>query len=331
MLAQGRLAPQTWTVSSHALPDDTPRRGCHGVVVIASACLLDRSFAPALVGVVELDLLNRQMTGLTDRHIRVVQVCAQHRQRFKCGDRAHCLSGLVPHHRMLFLVAQHVLEDAKRSRVLQLAQHVRKLMLQESRIVLEATCEDVNHRRTALMRLCCKTFERKQHTETRIEFLIAVCVQQAHRQLVQAGRCAGHFHDAADAERHTKAAPFFLQFTKRSFFSAARLRVGRFTTMAKTKRAKVVSLTRTRAKTRENKENLLDNVRDAAQRYSFVWVFAIENMRNTYLSEVRTLWEGSRLFFGKLRVIARALGESVEEEVRPGLGELTKVRKAAAW
>lgn len=92
--------------------------------------------------------------------------------------------------------------------------------------------------------------------------------------------------------------------------------------MARSKRAKVISLTRTKAKTREHKESHMDAVRDAAQQHAYVWVFAVGNMRNTYLAEVRRLWAGSRMVFGKLRVTARALGELPEEEVRPGLGAL---------
>ena len=94
--------------------------------------------------------------------------------------------------------------------------------------------------------------------------------------------------------------------------------------MARTKRAKVVSLTQTKAKTREHKENIIENVRDAANQYSYIWVFAVSNMRNAYLSEVRSLWNGSKIFFGKLRVIAKALGETPEEEIRPGIGKIAQ-------
>ncbi|KAI3617454.1 hypothetical protein CBS9595_003363 [Malassezia furfur] len=92
--------------------------------------------------------------------------------------------------------------------------------------------------------------------------------------------------------------------------------------MARTKRNKVVSLTRTKTKTREHKETLVDRIRDAAQQYAYLYVFAVSNMRNTYLDEVRKLWTGSKIFFGKLRVIAKALGETEEEEIRPGLSKI---------
>lgn len=96
------------------------------------------------------------------------------------------------------------------------------------------------------------------------------------------------------------------------------------TDMARTKRAKVVSLTKTKAKTRENKENFVENVREAANQYAYIWIFAVSNMRNAYLGEVRRLWTGSKIFFGKLRVIAKALGETTEEEIRPGLGQVSQ-------
>ena len=99
--------------------------------------------------------------------------------------------------------------------------------------------------------------------------------------------------------------------------------------MARSKRAKVISLTRTKAKTREDKESHMDAVREAAQNHAYVWVISIANMRNAYLAEVRRLWAGSRLFFGKLRVAAKALGETPEEEVCPGIGSIATVCRPA--
>jgi mRNA turnover protein 4 len=89
--------------------------------------------------------------------------------------------------------------------------------------------------------------------------------------------------------------------------------------MPRARRNKVVSLTKTNKKTRVDKESLMDKVREAAQQYSFVWLFSIGNMRNAYLKEVRQLWDGSRLFYGKLGVIKKALGTQEEDEARPGL------------
>ena len=45
--------------------------------------------------------------------------------------------------------------------------------------------------------------------------------------------------------------------------------------MARTKRAKVVSLTQTKAKTREHKENLIETIRESANQYAYVWNLSI--------------------------------------------------------
>ncbi|KAN0063172.1 mRNA turnover and ribosome assembly protein [Thecaphora frezii] len=89
--------------------------------------------------------------------------------------------------------------------------------------------------------------------------------------------------------------------------------------MPRARRSKVVSLTKTDKKTKDNKANLMDRVRDAAQQYPYVWLLAVGNMRNTYLKQVRDLWKGSKIFFGKHNVIAKALGVTEEHEIRTGI------------
>lgn len=94
--------------------------------------------------------------------------------------------------------------------------------------------------------------------------------------------------------------------------------------MPRAKRSKVVSLTRTDKKTKEDKANLIDKVRDAAQEYPYVWILGHHSMRNNYLKEVRDLWKGSKIFFGKLKVLALALGMTEEEEVRTGISGISQ-------
>lgn len=94
--------------------------------------------------------------------------------------------------------------------------------------------------------------------------------------------------------------------------------------MPRARRNKVVSLTRVNKKTRADKESLMDKVRDAAQEHNHVWLFSVGNMRNSYLKEVRQLWDGSRLFYGKLGVIRKALGTEPEDEVRTGISGIAK-------
>ncbi|SNX81631.1 related to MRT4 - mRNA turnover 4 [Melanopsichium pennsylvanicum] len=94
--------------------------------------------------------------------------------------------------------------------------------------------------------------------------------------------------------------------------------------MPRAKRSKVISLTRTDKKTKEDKANLIDKVRQAAQEFPYVWILGHHSMRNNYLKEVRDLWKGSKIFFGKLKVLALALGMTEEEEVRIGISGISQ-------
>jgi len=63
--------------------------------------------------------------------------------------------------------------------------------------------------------------------------------------------------------------------------------------MPKSKRAKVVPLTQTKKKTRDNKEKLVGLVRDCVDEFSCAYVFRYENMRNATLKELRDKLHGS--------------------------------------
>ncbi|KAI0480458.1 ribosomal protein L10-domain-containing protein, partial [Xylariaceae sp. FL0804] len=92
--------------------------------------------------------------------------------------------------------------------------------------------------------------------------------------------------------------------------------------MPKSKRAKVVHLTQVNKKTREHKDKLFDNIRDAVSEYPYCYVFRVDNMRNTYLKEVRQELKDSRLFFGKTKLMARALGRGPEDSHLDGTWRL---------
>ena len=64
--------------------------------------------------------------------------------------------------------------------------------------------------------------------------------------------------------------------------------------MPKSKRARVVHLSKTDKKGKELSERLFANVREAAEKYQHIFVFSVENMRNTYLKGVRTEFADSR-------------------------------------
>jgi len=55
-----------------------------------------------------------------------------------------------------------------------------------------------------------------------------------------------------------------------------------------------VSLTKTDKKTRSQKSELVDKVRESVDEYKYVYVFSVDNMRNAYLKQVRHEWNDSR-------------------------------------
>ncbi|ORX49755.1 hypothetical protein BCR36DRAFT_353523 [Piromyces finnis] len=94
--------------------------------------------------------------------------------------------------------------------------------------------------------------------------------------------------------------------------------------MPKSKRSKLVSLTQTQKKGREEKELLVEQIQKCVDKYQYIWIFNIDNMRNYYLKEVRNDWNTSRFFFGKNKIMAKALGTTAEEEYKPNLSKLAE-------
>lgn len=87
-----------------------------------------------------------------------------------------------------------------------------------------------------------------------------------------------------------------------------------------------VSLTKTDKKGRENKSHLISEIQDSFGSYTHVYLFSVENMRNSHLKEARSEWPTSRFFFGKNKVMAKALGTTAEEEHRQNLHLLAEVK-----
>ncbi|ATY63854.1 60S acidic ribosomal P0 [Cordyceps militaris] len=95
--------------------------------------------------------------------------------------------------------------------------------------------------------------------------------------------------------------------------------------MPKSKRSKTFNLTQVNKKGREQKDKLFQNIRDAVPEYQHCVVFCIDNMRNTYLKNVRRELSDSRLFFGKTKLMAKALGQTPEEAVAPGIQAIARI------
>lgn len=94
--------------------------------------------------------------------------------------------------------------------------------------------------------------------------------------------------------------------------------------MPKSKRQKIVHLTAVKKKDKDSKAVLFSAVQESVDTYSRLFVFSVAHMRNTFLKDVRTQLADSRLFFGKTKVMAKALGQTEAEEHATGLAALTK-------
>ncbi|RUP45718.1 hypothetical protein BC936DRAFT_147822 [Jimgerdemannia flammicorona] len=57
--------------------------------------------------------------------------------------------------------------------------------------------------------------------------------------------------------------------------------------------------------------------------YEYIWVYSIDHMRNAFLKDVRAEWNTSRFFFGRNKVIAKALGTTPEDEYKDGVSKLS--------
>lgn len=95
--------------------------------------------------------------------------------------------------------------------------------------------------------------------------------------------------------------------------------------MAKSRRIQTTKLTKTAAKGRPGKESLVNQLRDALDSYSNVFVYSVKNMRNQHLKQIKhDLADSCKFFFGSNKVMAIALGNSPASEQRPNLHLIAK-------
>ncbi|KAG5325103.1 MRT4 protein, partial [Pseudoatta argentina] len=97
--------------------------------------------------------------------------------------------------------------------------------------------------------------------------------------------------------------------------------------MPKSKRDKKISLTKTDRKGLVLKERIIEDVKKCVEEYNCIFLISIQNTRNTKLLDLRSEWKDSKLFFGKLRIIALGLGKSKETEVAEGIHKLANAMK----
>ncbi|GBO36355.1 mRNA turnover protein 4, partial [Araneus ventricosus] len=84
-------------------------------------------------------------------------------------------------------------------------------------------------------------------------------------------------------------------------------------------------LSKTKKHGLEGKKELYKKIQSNVENYAHVFVFAVNDMRNSKLKSVREQWKHSRFCIGKNKVMAMALGRTPEEEYRPNLHKIGQV------
>ncbi|MCJ1313900.1 mRNA turnover and ribosome assembly protein [Agyrium rufum] len=77
--------------------------------------------------------------------------------------------------------------------------------------------------------------------------------------------------------------------------------------MPRSKRNKVMPMTKTPKKRKELSKRMFSNIQACIPQYPYLYVFSVDNMRNNYLKNVRTQLSDSRMFFGKTKLTSIAL------------------------
>ncbi|XP_010460404.1 PREDICTED: mRNA turnover protein 4 homolog [Camelina sativa] len=96
--------------------------------------------------------------------------------------------------------------------------------------------------------------------------------------------------------------------------------------MPKSKRDRPVTLSKTKKKGRDHKETIVNAIRESVEKYSSVYVFSFENMRNIKFNEFRQQFmHNGRFFLGSNKVMQVALGRSASDEIRSGLYKVSKL------
>ena len=84
--------------------------------------------------------------------------------------------------------------------------------------------------------------------------------------------------------------------------------------MPRSRRNKVVSLTKVKKKGRVGKEEMVESVQQALTNYKRCFVVSFENMRTGPFKKLQGQMRDSKFFIGKNKVVQVALGRSPEEE-----------------
>jgi len=84
--------------------------------------------------------------------------------------------------------------------------------------------------------------------------------------------------------------------------------------MAKTKRNRVVPLTKTKkGKGFEKKDHFITKVQESIKQYTYTYLFRYKNLTTSPLQALRNYWEDSKFLLGKTRVMQVAFGKNEDD------------------
>jgi mRNA turnover protein 4 len=84
--------------------------------------------------------------------------------------------------------------------------------------------------------------------------------------------------------------------------------------MPKSKRSRVIHTSKVLPKGKSLSIRTFSTIQSLPTQYPYLYIVSISNPRNTHLNLIRTSLSSSRLFFGKTKVIATALGKNADSE-----------------
>ena len=95
--------------------------------------------------------------------------------------------------------------------------------------------------------------------------------------------------------------------------------------MPKSKRNKMVNLTKVKKQGRSGKEQLVEKIQDAVGEFQNSYVVSFENMRSGPFKKMQhQMHDTSRFYLGKNKVMQRALGREPEDEVEDNTHRLSR-------
>jgi len=94
--------------------------------------------------------------------------------------------------------------------------------------------------------------------------------------------------------------------------------------MPKSKRSKVVPLTKVKKKTKDAKAKLIEETRESCEKFQRIFLLSVENERNTFLQVVRQKLRPSRLICGRNKVMQLALGNSPSTECQDNVHKIAE-------